>query len=40
MLWVRRGVHINLSFGFSNASDTSNDKVLTYREALSPSNLI
>ena len=31
-LWVRSGVQINLSFGFSravgSASDTSNDKVL------------
>ena len=30
--WVRSGLHINLSFGFSravgSASDTSNDKVL------------
>ena len=32
LLWVRSGVQINLSFGFSravgSASDTSNDKVL------------
>ena len=42
-LWVRSGVQINLSFGFSravgSASDTSNDKVLSqpikpYRQAI------
>ena len=42
-LWVRSGVQINLSFGFSrtvgSASDTSNDKVLTSRLSLSPGNL-